>query len=156
MIDLGPSVAVLRAEIESFYAGFGSPAALRAAFREAVLLVPLAEGSRISTSKYGGVDWICAFTSAEEYAGWLSRRDELDAMGEYPYQALSGWRLADFAAACVNPTGVTVDIAGSAPMAFPPNVSEEQAAIAQEHRSGLITGRTGPSSVGDPLDDEVA
>ncbi|GAB4584364.1 hypothetical protein [Nocardia sp. IFM 10818] len=132
MIDLGPSAAVLRAEIESFYAGFGNPAALREAFREAVLLVPLAEGARITTSKYRGVDWICAFTSAGEYAGWLSRREELDAAGAYPYRTLKGWRLADFAAGCVNPTGVAVDIAGRAPMAFPPNVSEERAAIAQE------------------------
>ncbi|WP_245722007.1 hypothetical protein [Nocardia crassostreae] len=132
MIDLGPGVAVLRTEIESFYAGFGNPVALREAFREAVLLVPLAEGERLSTSKYRGVEWVCAFTSVAEYAGWLSRREELDADREYPFQTISGWRLADFAAACVNPTGVAVDITGSAPMAFPPNLTEQQAAIVRE------------------------
>lgn len=131
MIDLGPSVAVLRDEIDAFYAGFGNPTALQDAFRSAVLLIPLVEGSRITTSTYKGVAWICAFTGAEAYSRWLSARGELDAAGEYRYQTMSGWRLADYAAACTKPTGVTVDIIGPAPMAFPPKVTEDQGAIPQ-------------------------
>lgn len=127
-IDLGPSVEVFRAEIDAFYAGFGSPTALERAFRDAVLLVPLTAETRVPTYTVGGVQWVCAFTSAEEYALWLSARDELGAADEYPYQALSGWRLADYAVSCANPTGVSVDIAGSAPMAFPPTVTEQPSA----------------------------
>ncbi|WP_067692264.1 hypothetical protein [Nocardia jejuensis] len=130
MIDLGPGIAVLRAEIDAFYAGFGNPPALRDAFDAAVLLVPLAPGSRIMTSSYGGVDWICTFTRVEEYAHWLSERGELDPQREYPYRTVSGSRLSEYAAGCAEPTGVTVDITGAAPMAFPPNVTDEQ--ISQE------------------------
>ncbi|MBF6240220.1 hypothetical protein IU474_24560 [Nocardia otitidiscaviarum] len=130
MVDLDAGVAVLHAEIDAFYAGFGDPAALEESFRAAVLLVPVAEGSRVRTSEFGGVEWICAFTSAEQYARWLSRRGELDPAGEYPYHAFSGWRLADYVAGCVKPTGVTVDIAGPSPMAFPPTVTEAHRAAA--------------------------
>ncbi|NNH75286.1 hypothetical protein HLB23_36465 [Nocardia uniformis] len=123
-------MGTLRAEIDAFYTGFGDPTALEAAFRAAVLLVPLAEGNRIRISEFGGVEWICAFTGVEPYARWLSRRGELDTADEYPYHTLSGWRLADYAAGCVKPTGVTVDITGPAPMAFPPTVTEASDAAA--------------------------
>lgn len=127
MIDLGAGVVALRSEIDAFYAGFGSPTALREAFRAAVLLVPVVDGDRISTAAFGGVDWICAFTGVEEYAQWVSARGELDPAGEYPYHTLSGWRLADYADKCAKPTGVAVDIKGSAPMAFPPTVIDDGA-----------------------------
>jgi len=114
----------LRAEIAAFYAGFGQPRVLLAAFRESALLVPLVDEDRLCTSRLGGIDWICAFTRVEEYARFMASRG-VAADEEYRYQSLFGWRLADYAAERSEPTGVAVDITGSAPMAFPPEVSDE-------------------------------
>ncbi|MFX0578757.1 hypothetical protein [Nocardia nepalensis] len=116
----------LRSEIAAFYAGFGQPEVLREAFRQASLLVPLIDEDRLYTSRLGGVDWICAFTSVEEYAHYMAARG-VDPDQEYRYQRLFGWRLAEYADTRSEPTGVTVDITGSAPMAFPPEVTEEPA-----------------------------
>ncbi|MEV4237124.1 SseB family protein [Nocardia sp. NPDC049737] len=122
MSDIDPS-AVLRSEIAAYYAGFGQPEMLRAAFEQALLVVPLIEQDRVFTSQVGGVDWICAFTSVEEYARYMSARG-VDPDQQYRYHTLLGSRLAEYAASRAEPTGVAVDMAGTAPMAFPPNVSE--------------------------------
>ncbi|WP_280356554.1 SseB family protein [Nocardia otitidiscaviarum] len=127
MIDLGPATPAFRAEVAAFYAGFGNPTALRHTFHDAVLLVPLTPDHRITTSTYGGVDWICAFTDAEEYARWLAARDALTPEHPYPYQTLTGAHLTDFAATRRTPTGIAVDIQGTSPMAFPPTVRETDA-----------------------------
>ncbi|WP_433194488.1 hypothetical protein ACQP1G_37920 [Nocardia sp. CA-107356] len=115
---------VLRAEIAAFYAGFGQPEVLQTAFRQAALLVPLIEDDRLCTSRVGGVDWICAFTSVEEYAQYMAARGVAGDQ-EYRYQSLLGWRLVEYAAGRSEPTGVAVDITGSAPIAFPPQVSDD-------------------------------
>lgn len=118
------SGAALRAEIAAFYAGFGQPEVLAAAFGQAGLLVPLVDDDRLYTARLGGVDWICAFTSVEEYARYMAARGVAGDQ-EYRYQSLLGWRLVEYASGRSEPTGVAVDITGSAPMAFPPQVSED-------------------------------
>ncbi|MBF6133008.1 hypothetical protein IU501_08325 [Nocardia otitidiscaviarum] len=127
MIDLGPTTPAFRAEVAAFYAGFGNPTALRHTFHDAVLLVPLTPDHRITTSTYGGIDWICAFTDAEEYARWLAARDALTPEHPYLYQTLTGAHLTDFAATRRTPTGIAVDTQGTSPMAFPPTVRETDA-----------------------------
>ncbi len=122
----GGDSGALRAEIAAFYAGFGQPELLQAAFRDAALLVPLIDDDRVCTSRLGGVEWICAFTSIEEYARYMAARGVVGDQ-EYRYQSLLGWRLAEYAAGRAEPTGVAVDITGSAPIAFPPDVTEDSA-----------------------------
>lgn len=120
----GSGRAELRAEIDAFYAGFGQPAALTAAFRGAALLVPVTAEDRLAVHHYRGIDWLCAFTGEHEYARWVLARGAGTGGGQR-YHTLFGWRLADrFAAAAARPTGVVVDIAGTAPMAFPPRIEE--------------------------------
>ncbi|KAA8883886.1 hypothetical protein F3087_37175 [Nocardia colli] len=119
----------LRSEIAAFYAGFGQSDALQAAFRQAALFVPVTEEERVTISQLGGVDWLCAFTSIEEYARYMMARGYLTENGigadrEYRYHTLAGWRLLEYAESREQPTGITVDIVGSAPMAFPPEVTE--------------------------------
>ncbi|MCM6774112.1 hypothetical protein NDR87_11575 [Nocardia sp. CDC159] len=119
----------LRSEIAAFYAGFGQPEALRNAFRQAALLVPVTDDDRVYVSQVGGVDWLCAFTGIEEYARYMVTRSHLTEGGieadrEYRYHTLWGWRLLEYAESREQPTGVAVDIVGAAPMAFPPDVSE--------------------------------
>ncbi|MFI6217711.1 SseB family protein [Nocardia brasiliensis] len=120
---------ILRGEIAAFYAGFGQAEALQAAFRQAALFVPVTDDERVCTSQVGGVDWLCAFTSIEEYARYMTARgylaeEGIEADREYRYHTLAGWRLLDYAESCKQPTGIAVDIVGSAPMAFPPEVTE--------------------------------
>ncbi|MFE9324115.1 hypothetical protein ACIHDR_11930 [Nocardia sp. NPDC052278] len=115
--------AALRSEIAAFYEGFGQPGVLREAFGKALLVVPLIDGDRVFTSRVGGVDWICAFTSVEEYGRYMTARG-VDPDQQYRYHMLLGSRLAEYAASRSEPTGVAVDMVGTAPMAFPPNVSE--------------------------------
>ncbi|WP_433620942.1 SseB family protein [Nocardia sp. CA-120079] len=122
MSDLDGSHA-LRSEIAAFYAGFGQPEVLCAAFEQALLVVPLIDQDRVFTSRAGGIDWICAFTSVEAYARYMSARG-VEPDQQYRYHTLLGSRLAEYAASRSEPTGVAVDMAGTAPMAFPPNVSE--------------------------------
>lgn len=113
----------LLGEIDAFYQGFGHSAALTQAFRDAVLLVPLTDDERISTSEVHGIDWVCAFTSEYEYAKYLVARGE----GGEPrrFHTLLGWRIVDdLIPTLQRPTGVVVNSCGAAPMAFPPAVDE--------------------------------
>ena len=130
--------ADLRSEVAAFYSGFGQPELLLAAFRRAALYVPLTEDDRVSTCAVGGVRWLCAFTDVAELAGWLSQRG-VHPDGEYRYHTLLGWRLADYAGAQSDPTGVLVDAAGAAPIAFPPAVDEDGVAV------GMGTAAAGPA-----------
>ncbi|MGK8524392.1 hypothetical protein ACRS6B_23835 [Nocardia asteroides] len=119
----------LRGEIAAFYSGFGQPEALRSAFRHAALLVPVTDDDRVYVSHLGGIDWLCAFTSLEEYARYTKARadrtnGDIAADREYRYHTLRGWRLLDYAESRDKPTGVAVDVVGSAPMAFPPDVAD--------------------------------
>ncbi|MFC4128665.1 hypothetical protein [Nocardia rhizosphaerae] len=114
--------ARLRAEIDAFYAGFGAPGALMAAFESSALLVPLiGPEDRIFTLSSGGVAWVCAFTGVGEYAQFMSARG-VDAGQEYRFHTFLGRRLRAFAQDQRDPTGVAVDMLGSHPMAFPPEV----------------------------------
>ncbi|WP_024805988.1 hypothetical protein [Nocardia sp. BMG51109] len=119
----------LRGEIAAFYAGFGQPVALQDTFLQAALLVPVTDDDNVQISRFGGVDWLCAFTSIEEYARFMTAREYLTAGGvdteqRYRYHWLFGWRLRAYAESRDEPTGVAVDIVGTAPMAFPPKVPE--------------------------------
>jgi hypothetical protein len=121
--------AALQSEIGSFYAGFGQPEVLMKAFRDAILVVPLIDSDRVWTSEMGGVHWLCAFTSIDEFARFQVRRG-VEPDRSYRYHTLAGWRLADYAASRSVPTGVIVDAMGTAPMAFPPIVAEDGELIA--------------------------
>ncbi|MBW0273307.1 hypothetical protein ATM97_24800 [Nocardia sp. MH4] len=115
----------LRSEIAAFYAGFGAPAELTAAFESSALLVPLiGPDDRVYTLESGGLQWLCAFTGVAEYAHFLTTRGVL-AEQEYRFHTFLGSRLRDFAAARTAPTGVAIDMLSAAPMVFPPPASEE-------------------------------
>ncbi|WP_324197864.1 hypothetical protein [Nocardia abscessus] len=118
--EAGNGCGVLRSEIAAFYAGFGQPDVLHAAFLNAVLVVGVSDDGRLIVSEFGGVDWVCAFTSGEEFARYMAARGVAQDR-EYRYHTLSGRRIVEeFTVRCARPTGVAVDIAGAAPMAFPP------------------------------------
>lgn len=122
-------LAALRDEIRSYYAGFGQPVLLRTALREAALLVPVTDDDRVFLLRSGGLRWLCAFTTVEEYARYTMARETMTAGGvvadrQYRYHTFRGARLVAYAERQEDPTGITVDIAGRAPMAFPPNVME--------------------------------
>ncbi|MGW5456176.1 SseB family protein [Nocardia sp. NPDC003979] len=115
----------LHAEIAAFYAGFGQPDALLTAFRQAAVLVPLTAEKRVFFLPFGGVDWLCAFTSVEEYARFVAARDRLDNTDQdYHYHWIFGRRLRDYLDTRDEPAGIAIDILGSAPMAFPPDLTE--------------------------------
>ncbi|MFE3543032.1 hypothetical protein ACFXK0_08680 [Nocardia sp. NPDC059177] len=117
--------ARLRSEIAAFYAGFGVPSELTAAFESSALLVPLTgPQDRVFTLESGGVAWLCAFTGVEEYARFMTARGVV-ADESYRFHTFLGRRLREFAAGQPEPTGVAVDMLGAAPMAFPPAISEE-------------------------------
>ncbi|MGV9663747.1 hypothetical protein [Nocardia niigatensis] len=124
MIEVGDGLAALRSEIAAFYAGFGQPDLLRRAYDDAVLLVPLIGDDEVYTSRVRGIDWICAFTSEEEYARYMVAHGVLKDQ-TYHYQRLLGSRLDRWAAARPEPTGVSIDCVGAQPVAFPPKLSDE-------------------------------
>ncbi|WP_257226092.1 hypothetical protein [Rhodococcus opacus] len=68
--------SALLAEMDAFRQGFGQPALLTGALRSALLLIPLTNDDRLLTSTFGGLNWVCAFTSKQEYARYLLARDE--------------------------------------------------------------------------------
>ncbi|WP_067651601.1 hypothetical protein [Nocardia harenae] len=124
MAESGGGCTALRAEIASFYSGFGEANSLMSAFRSAALLIPITADDQLVTSRFGGIDWVCAFTSEHEYARYVLSRGYDDAT-TYRYHTLLGGRVADwFDSRAAHPTGVVVDIAGTAPMAFPPEIQE--------------------------------
>lgn len=114
----------LRAEIAAFYAGFGQPGELHRAYRSAVLVVPVTDDDRVWTVRAGGVHWLPAFTSIEEYARFQNRRGILPDR-DYPFHTFTGSTIAHYAASRTEPTGVLIDAAGAQPMSFPPTVSGE-------------------------------
>ena len=121
MGDTVGDCSALLTEMDAFRQGFGQPAQLTDALRSALLLIPLTDSDRMPTSTFGGVNWVCAFTSEQEYARYVLARGE---QGETcRFHTVFGWRLLDFLVPTVpGPTGVVIDVAGAAPMAFPPAV----------------------------------
>ncbi|MBA8960991.1 hypothetical protein JOJ86_000869 [Rhodococcus percolatus] len=123
---MGESVgdcSALLAEMDAFRQGFGQPALLTDALRSALLLIPLTGDDRLLTSTFGGLNWVCAFTSKQEYARYLLARDEQG--GPCRFHTVFGWRLLDILVPSVpGPTGIVIDVAGATPMAFPPAVEE--------------------------------
>lgn len=116
----------LRSEIAAFYAGFGAPTELLSAFESSALLLPLTgPDDRVFTLESGGVAWLCAFTGVTEYAQFMTARGVV-AEQEYRFHTFLGRRLSEFAAAQPEPTGIAVDMLGSHPMTFPPDVPEDQ------------------------------
>ncbi|MGW3545293.1 hypothetical protein ACWDNI_32770 [Nocardia niigatensis] len=124
LTEVGDGLAVLRSEIAAFYAGFGQPDLLRRAYDDAVLLVPLIDDDKVYTSRVRGIDWICAFTSVEEYARYMVAREVLEDQS-YRYQRVLGARLIAWATARPEPTGVSIDCVGAQPAAFPPELPDE-------------------------------
>ena len=124
MIELGDGLAVLRSEIAAFYAGFGHSDFLRRAYDDAVLLVPLIGDNEVYSSRVRGIDWICVFTSVEEYARYMVARGVLEDE-TYRYQWAVGARLTAWAAERPEPAGVSIDCVGAQPVAFPPELSDE-------------------------------
>lgn len=123
MLAAEGDTSALRAEIAAFYSGFGQPELLMSAFAEAVLLIQITHDDRTLVSQFEGVGWICAFTSVEEFARFQARRAVVPDR-EYRYHTVRGRRLAAHAASRPDPTGVLVDAAGAAPIAFPPQVGD--------------------------------
>ncbi|MGY0497342.1 SseB family protein [Nocardia sp. FBN12] len=120
--------ARLKSEIAAFYAGFGVPSELTAAFESSALLVPLVgPEDRVFTVESAGMAWLCVFTGVEEYARFMTARGVL-ADQSYRFHTFLGRRLREFAAAQPDPTGVAVDMLSAAPMSFPPELSEEPSA----------------------------
>ncbi|WP_137876676.1 SseB family protein [Rhodococcus sp. Q] len=114
--------AELRAEFEAFHQGFGHPASLTAALRDALLLLPVTDDDRILTGTIRGIDWLCVFTDEEQFATYLAARGETASAR---FRTLFGHRILDeILPALARPTGVVVDPAGAAPMAFPPDVEQ--------------------------------
>ncbi|MFD6394843.1 hypothetical protein [Nocardia sp. NPDC060259] len=121
--------ARLRSEIAAFYAGFGAPSELVAAFESSALLVPLTgPDDRVFTLESGGIAWLCAFTGIPEYARFMTTRGVVTDH-EYRFHTFLGRRLREFAAAQPEPTGVAVDMLGDQPMTFPPDVPEDPADV---------------------------
>ncbi|GCE39964.1 hypothetical protein Rhow_003607 [Rhodococcus wratislaviensis] len=109
--------------MDAFRQGFGQPAQLTDALRSALLLIPLTDSDRMLTSTFGGLNWVCAFTSEQEYARYVLAREEQG--GTCRFHTVFGWRLLDVLVPTVpGPTGVVIDVAGATPMAFPPAVDE--------------------------------
>ncbi|WP_446222199.1 SseB family protein [Nocardia sp. IBHARD005] len=128
MTEIEVDSARLRSEIAAFYAGFGVATELADAFESAALLVPLTgPEDRVFTLASSGIDWLCAFTGVEEYARFMTARGVTPGQ-EYRFHTFMGRRLREFAAAQPEPTGVTVDMGSRAPMAFPPEMTEEPSA----------------------------
>ncbi|MBL1079798.1 hypothetical protein JK358_35890 [Nocardia sp. 2] len=126
----GDRSAEFRSEVAAFYAGFGQPHLLRAAFDEASLYVPVTADDRVCMSRAGGVDWLCAFTSAQEFARYMVARG-VSAAETYRYHILLGSRLSEWARTQLKPTGVSVDCVGAAPMAFPPELRKPVGEVAR-------------------------
>lgn len=115
---------LLVSEIAAFYAGFGQSAELFAALRSSTVVVPLIDEDQILHLHLGGLEWVCAFTGIPEWAQFTAARG-VDSDREYRFHTMRGGRLWDYAAARERPTGVAVDVLGSAPMMFPPTVADD-------------------------------
>ncbi|AWK70238.1 hypothetical protein CBI38_00250 [Rhodococcus oxybenzonivorans] len=113
----------LLTEMDAFRQGFGQPAALSESLRSATLLIPITEDDRVLTSPFGGLHWICAFTSEREYARYSLAREQHPSACRF--HTIFGWRLMDvLIPALTRPTGVVIDVAGDNPIAFPPALDE--------------------------------
>ncbi|WP_026343395.1 SseB family protein [Nocardia sp. BMG111209] len=113
-------LSTLRAEIAAFRAGFGQPALLLSAFREAAVLVPLTTDDRLYTTRYARIAWICVFTGVQPLSHYLIARGAQTE--DHHFHTLRGHRLADYASAREDPTGIVIDPGSETPMALPPRL----------------------------------
>jgi hypothetical protein len=104
-------------EISATRAGFGDKKALRAAFTETLLVLPVAgEQHDFLTADHSGLSWILAFTSLRELA--LYGRTRGDGDRQWDYLTCRGNRLRDMVSGAS--LGIALDVAGQAPMLLPP------------------------------------
>jgi hypothetical protein len=116
--DVGAS-GELAEQVANFYAGALGGPTLVAAFREALLFVPLGDGTTLLTADDGALRWLYAFTSSAELARYAAARGEADR--EWRYITVRGARvLEEFLPGLPQPCGVALDVAGARPMTFPP------------------------------------
>ncbi|WP_168724208.1 hypothetical protein [Streptomyces sp. A1547] len=88
-------------------------------FRSRVLLVPLDERDGLWTGRFGGLDWIYAFSGDEQLARFAQARGEQGK--EWPYRRVVGARILDEVVPALDfPCGVAWDVAGPDGMVFPP------------------------------------
>lgn len=121
----------LRHEIAELHALRGNPSNLLAAFRAALVHVPVLADQRPLTVERDGLRWLLAFTTEDDLGAFVAARQESGA--DWHFIAVRGHRLLDeLVPALPDPTGVSLDIAGSRPMLLPPvkGVVPESAAIA--------------------------
>lgn len=128
-------ISSFAAQIVAVHDGQVDHGPLMAAFRDAILLVPLGPRTTVLTSNSGGLRWILAFTSEDELARYSLARNEAEQ--ERRYITVRGDRILDeFLAAVGPPCGVAIDIAGDRPMMLPPVRGIVADAIAVDGDSG--------------------
>lgn len=107
-------------------AGRGGADEMVATFRDTIVYVPTDRTGDPVAGTVGDIAWLYAFTSREELSRWAVARGEGGT--EVRYLTTRGHRLLD--APATRPTGVALDVAGTAPMLLPPVpgvVSEDRA-----------------------------
>jgi hypothetical protein len=115
----GEGGGALPEQVAKFYAASPDGRGLMAAFREALLLVPLGEGTTLLTGDYGGLRWLYSFSSRMELARYAAARGRADV--ECRFITVRGARVCDeFLPGLPQPCGVVLDVAGERPMTFPP------------------------------------
>ncbi|MFB7981083.1 hypothetical protein [Streptomyces vinaceus] len=88
-------------------------------FRSRVLFVPLDERNGLWTGRFGGLDWIYAFSGEEPLARFALARGEQER--EWPYRRVVGARILDEIVPALDfPCGVAWNVAGPDGMVFPP------------------------------------
>lgn len=109
--------AALRHEVALARHGTGDDAALLAAFRAAVLYVPLSEGEQVVGARHEGVRWAFAFTTAVELSRFAAARDDLGS--PVRYATVRGDHVLDGLTRVPGDSAVALDVAGDAPMVLP-------------------------------------
>jgi hypothetical protein len=125
--------------IAEFRAGAVDAAAMLAAVRASVLIMPLTGAGQVLAGRARGVGWLYVFTSIEELARWARARDEGDPM--WRYASIRGDRVLDRVVAGLDrPCGVAVDVAGARPMLLPPLPKVVPPSVALPDRTGARPG----------------
>ncbi|MEW2413911.1 hypothetical protein AB0953_09310 [Streptomyces sp. NPDC046866] len=87
--------------------------------RGSTLLIPSDPQDGAWTARFGGMDWICAFTDEEALYRFAVARDEADR--EWPFRRVIGARLLDEVLPALDfPCGVALNAAGPDGAVYPP------------------------------------